>query len=72
MRISRIQGTGLGMSVVKIIVSLRMGDIQAASEKEQGTTFAVTFHLLLDKEKDMQAAPFAKLPVRIVDCERAV
>lgn len=66
-RISRIQGTGLGMSIVKNIVSLMMGDIQVESEKGKGTTFRVTVNLRLDKQSTKQGGQLADLPVLVVD-----
>lgn len=69
-RISRIQGTGLGMSIVKNIVSLMMGDIQVESEKHRGTTFRVRLNLRLDEQKDAPEAALASLPVLVVDDDR--
>lgn len=66
-RISRIQGTGLGMSIVKHIVDLMMGNIQVESEKGKGTTFRVTVNLLLDKQEMKLADQLAGLPVLVVD-----
>ena len=42
---SREQGTGLGMPIVKNIVTMMAGDIAVESTKGQGTTFTVTFNL---------------------------
>lgn len=75
-RISRIQGTGLGMSIVKRIVDLMMGNIQVESEKGKGTTFRVTVNLQLDKQETKLADQLAGLPVLVVDdditaCETA-
>lgn len=47
-RTSRIQGTGLGMSIVKNMVTLMMGSIHVESEKNVGTTFTVTINLRID------------------------
>lgn len=65
-RISRIQGTGLGMSIVMNLVSLMMGDIQVESEKHKGSTFRVTVNLRLD-EQDREDGVIASLPVLLVD-----
>jgi len=49
-----IQGTGLGLSVVKKFVDLHGGQISVASEMNVGTTFTVTLPLvnkLLEKEE---------------------
>lgn len=50
-RTSKIQGTGLGMSIVKSIVSLMMGDIRVESEKNKGSKFIVTVNLKLDERR---------------------
>jgi PAS domain S-box-containing protein len=49
-----IQGTGLGLSVVKKLVDLHGGQISVASEMNVGTTFTITLPLvnkLLEKEE---------------------
>lgn len=66
-RISRIQGTGLGMSIAKNIANLMMGDITAQSEKHKGTTFKVTVNLLLDNRDQAQEDVLTTLPVLVVD-----
>lgn len=66
-RISRIQGTGLGMSIVRHIVGLMMGNIQIESEKGKGTTFRVTVNLQLDQQEMKLAGQLAALPVLVVD-----
>lgn len=76
-RISRIQGTGLGMSIVKNIVDLMMGSIQVDSEKGKGSTFRVTFNLKLNEQQTQQSGQLAGLPVLVVDddivtCETVV
>ena len=40
--VSRIQGTGLGMSITKAIVDLMGGTIEVETEKGRGTAFTVT------------------------------
>lgn len=40
-RVSKVQGTGLGMSVVKGFTELMHGTVDLQSEKEKGTTFVV-------------------------------
>lgn len=71
-RVSRIQGTGLGMSIVKNTVSLMMGDIQVESEKHKGTTFRVTVNLRLDAQPEADGAALDSLPVLVVDDDRVV
>lgn len=66
-RISRIQGTGLGMSIVKNIVELMLGSIEVESEKGRGSTFRVTLHLRLQEQQPQMEKQLAGLPVLIVD-----
>lgn len=49
--ISKIQGTGLGMSITKNIVDMMNGTITVKSEKNVGTEFTVTFTFRLHAEK---------------------
>lgn len=49
--ISKIQGTGLGMSITKNIVDMMNGTITVKSEKDVGTEFTVTFTFRLHAEK---------------------
>lgn len=57
-RISRIQGTGLGMPIVKKAVGMMMGDIRVESEKDKGTSIIISLHL----EMDVSAAPEEEPP----------
>lgn len=70
-KIKKIQGTGLGMSIVKNIVSMMMGDIQVESEKNKGSMFRVIVHLKLDGMQDIsnevQDKRLQQLPVLVVD-----
>lgn len=49
---SREQGTGLGMPIVKNIVTMMAGDITVESTKGCGTTFTVTFNLRIALEAE--------------------
>lgn len=73
-RISKIQGTGLGMSIVKNLAALMMGSVQVESEKGKGTTVRVTLNLHLREEKEEKAenSKIAKLPVLIVDDDTVI
>lgn len=66
-RISRIQGTGLGMSIVKNLVSLMMGNVEVESEKNKGSIFRVTVNLRLDVQDMEQEEKLVQLPVLVVD-----
>ncbi len=46
-RTTKIEGTGLGMSIVKSVVTLMSGTIDVASKEGEGTTFTVMVHLKL-------------------------
>lgn len=70
-RISRIQGTGLGMSIVKRIVEMMAGNIRVESEKGRGSTIRVTFHLRLQKQVSNYARQLAGLPVLVADGDQA-
>lgn len=48
-RTSKIQGTGLGLPIVRSIVKLMSGDIQVKSKVNEGTRFEVTVMLKVDK-----------------------
>ena len=39
-----LQGTGLGLNIVKKYVDLMNGDVDFESEENKGTTFYVTFY----------------------------
>lgn len=71
-RLKKIQGTGLGMSITKNIVSLMMGRIEVESGKNRGTTFRVTVNLKLDKDKNVLSEKLEKLPVLVVDDDKNV
>lgn len=48
--VSRIQGTGLGMTIVKNLVDAMGGSIEVSSKVGKGTTFVITLELEIDKE----------------------
>ncbi len=50
-RVSKVQGTGLGMSITKSIVQLMNGNIQVESEEGKGSKFTITIALKLSDEK---------------------
>lgn len=52
--VSKIQGTGLGMSIVKNIVDLVGGDIKVSSELNKGSRFEVTIDFKLAKDNAEQ------------------
>lgn len=46
--VRKIQGTGLGMSIVKKLVEIMNGTIDVTSEPEKGTCFVITLSLKID------------------------
>ena len=76
-RISRIQGTGLGMAITKNIVKMMNGHIDVESELGEGTKFIVTIFLKLRETEKEYIEELVDLPVLVVDddkdcCESAV
>lgn len=51
-RTSKIQGTGLGMAIVKNFVQMMDGDIQVESSLGKGSKFTLTVQLQLQEEQD--------------------
>ena len=66
-RISKIQGTGLGMPITKNIVNMMGGDIEVESRLNEGTTFTVTIFLKLQDTDTAYNEKFADLPVLVAD-----
>lgn len=57
--VSKIQGSGLGMSIVKKLVDLMGGDIAVESEQGKGTKISVTLTFRLQEKKDDNADKMA-------------
>lgn len=66
-KLRNIQGTGLGMSIVKNIVAKMMGSIEVESRKNHGTTIRVKVNLKLDEYEYIFSEKLEKLPVLVVD-----
>lgn len=65
-RISKVAGTGLGMTIVKNLVAMMNGDIQVESEYKKGSRFIITLCLIKcdgPAAKAEPPAPPAKQPV---------
>ncbi len=75
-RISKIQGTGLGMAITENIVRMMNGTIAAQSELGKGSTFTVSIPLELCQEEELYSEELDGLPVLVADddpmtCENA-
>ncbi len=76
-RTTKVEGTGLGMAIVKSIVSLMNGTIDVESELNVGSTFRVTVFLKLRDAKDEDLSGLRGLSVLVADddedaCQNAV
>jgi len=58
--ISKIQGTGLGMTITKNIVDMMGGSIEVKSQQDIGTEFKVTFSFRLSSESELPEIPELK------------
>ena len=66
-RVSKVQGTGLGMPITKNIVNMMGGDIEVESKLNEGSTFTVTIFLKLQDADAEDNARFADLSVLVAD-----
>ena len=66
-RTTKIEGTGLGMAIVKSVVSLMSGSIDVESEEGVGTTFTVTVHLKLRDGTQEDYSDLEDINVLVVD-----
>lgn len=74
-RISKISGTGLGMTIVKNLITIMGGDIQVESEYGKGSKFLITVCLARGaahrpkkwKEREPAQATFAETRVLLVE-----
>ena len=53
--VSKIQGTGLGMSIVKRLIDIFNGTIQVESEQGKGTKITVKLPLMINKNPQMES-----------------
>jgi len=75
-RVSKIEGTGLGMTIAQNIVRMMNGTIDVESEVNKGSKFTVTVFLKHQKTKDVDIEELQELPVLVADddedaCEAA-
>ena len=68
-RVTKIEGTGLGMSIVRSVVNLMNGTIDVQSKLGEGTTFTVTVYMKLREGDDQDLSAFEGLRVLVADDE---
>ena len=66
-RVSRIQGTGLGMPISRNIVRMMGGDIRVESELGKGSRFIVTMYLKLQDTAEIHYDRLVDLHVLVAD-----
>ncbi|MGN0995637.1 MAG: response regulator, partial [Candidatus Ventricola sp.] len=66
-RVSRIQGTGLGMPISRNIVRMMGGDIRVESELGRGSRFIVTMYLKLQDTAEAHYDRLVNLDVLVAD-----
>lgn len=66
-RVSKVTGTGLGMSITRNLIRMMDGEIQVDSQLNKGTRFIVTIHLKLEDEGTEAQEELKNLPVLVVD-----
>lgn len=72
LRISKIQGTGLGMPITQNIVHMMNGTIDVQSELGKGTRFVVNLFLKIQETAGVDTSELYGLPVMVVDNEEDV
>ncbi len=70
-RVTKIEGTGLGMAIVKSVVSLMNGTVDVESKVGEGTKFTVTVHLRLRDGASEDLSELEGLRVLVVDDEES-
>lgn len=71
-RISKIQGTGLGMAITENIIHMMRGTIEVESKLGEGSRFTVSVPLTLQEEEEKYSEELAGLPVLVVDDDQIV
>ncbi len=70
-RVSKIQGTGLGMAITNNLVHMMDGDIKVESAPGKGSKFTVTISLKLCGGETLSCEEFVDLPVLVADDDKA-
>ena len=68
-RTTKVEGTGLGMAIVKSVVTLMSGSIDVDSVEGEGTTFTVVVHLKLRDGAQEDLSDLEGIHVLVVDDE---
>lgn len=71
-RVSKVQGTGLGMAITQSIVRMMNGHIQVESELNKGTRISVTVFLKLPEREIESIAELEDLSILVVDDDKDV
>ncbi|WP_419023731.1 response regulator [Emergencia sp.] len=71
-RISKIQGTGLGMTITENIVRIMNGAIHVKSRFGEGSQFIVAIQFDLAEDEEICTRDMSGLPVLVVDDDQAV
>ncbi|MCM1496691.1 MAG: response regulator [Bacteroides sp.] len=69
-RISKIEGTGLGMTIAMNIIHMMNGNISVESRLGEGSKFTVTVYLKRQQTSMLDTKRLANLPVLVVDDDR--
>ena len=70
-RVTKVEGTGLGMSIVRSVVNLMNGTIDVKSKLGEGATFTVTVYMKLREGDEHDLTPLEGLHVLVADDEEA-
>lgn len=69
-RVSKVEGTGLGMTIALNIIQMMNGDISIESREGEGSKFTVTVFLKQQNANTAEMKQFAGLPVLVVDDDK--
>ncbi len=69
-RVSKVQGTGLGMSIARNIIQMMGGSIEVESQLGKGSRFTVRFLLKLQEVAQIDEVLLQGLPVLVADDDR--
>lgn len=67
---NKIQGTGLGLTIVYNIIKMMGGDIKVESKQGEGTRFTVTIYLRIQNNQEDGFGELTDLPVLVVDDDK--